>query len=401
MILKKINVLSNPLFIAGILVFITIIITADNLLLGPKTFGACEILYTHYNNYLIFKQSFFHLIENKDLYQLYPTEHWDYYKYSPAFSLLMAPLACLPDVLGLLAWNLLNVLILFLALWKLPFRSDKTRLFVLGFITIELITSIQNSQSNALMAGLIIFALVFLERKQMALASLFIVMSIFIKLFGVVALALFIFYPDKRKAVIYTIGWTLLLTLLPLIVISSSQLYFLYQSWFHLLQNDHSISVGLSVAGLLQSWFGIDWKNGILVIGVLLFCLPLLKYKFFNEMKFKLFFLSAILIWIIIFNHKAESPSFVIAISGVAIWFFSQRVKTVNLVLLIMAFILTVLSPTDIFPRSIRENYLVPYVLKALPCIIIWIKIILDLIFYRSENDLIESPSLKNNLTKA
>ncbi len=398
MLIKKSKILYNPLFVAGILIFITIIITGDNLLLKPKTFETGGILYTHYNNYLIFKQSFFHLIENKDLYQLYPTEHWDYYKYSPAFSILIAPLAYLPDALGLFIWNLLNVLIIFLALWKLPLQSVKTRLFMLGFIIIELITSIQNSQSNGLIVGLIIFAFIFLEKKQTALASLFIVLTIFIKLFGLVALALFIFYPDKRKAIIYTISWTLILVILPLIVISISQLSFLYQSWFYLLQNDHSVSLGLSVAGWLHSWFGVECKNEILLFGVILFCLPFLKYKFFNDLKFKLFFLSSILIWIVIFNHKAESPSFIIAISGIIIWFFSQKIKIANIVLLVIAFIFTVLSSTDIFPKSIRVNYIIPYALKALPCILIWIKIIFDLIFYKPENNIINSTSTNSTL---
>jgi len=97
--------------------------------------------------------------------------------------------------------------------------------------------------------------------------------------------------------------------ILPLIVVSVSQLFFLYQSWFHLLQNDQSVSLGLSVAGWLHSWFGIESKNKIVIIGAVLFCLPFMKYKFFNELKFKLFFLSSILIWIVIFNHKAESPT--------------------------------------------------------------------------------------------
>lgn len=373
-------------FILGLSILIVAIITGQAILLGPKTFDSSEIAYTYYNNYVIFKQSFFHLIENKDLYQLFPTEHWDLYKYSPAFSLLMAPVAFLPDALGLLAWNLLNLLILFFALLKLPVQPVKTRLFMCGFVFIELITSIQNSQSNGLMAGLIIFAFVFLERKQIALASLLIVLSMFIKIFGVAALALFMFYPNKHKAFFYTVGWILLLAILPLIVVSWSQLSFLYQSWFELLRNDQSASIGLSVAGLIYGWFGLDFKNLVLLIGALLFCLPFLKYKYFKELKFRLFFLSAILIWVVIFNYKAESPTFVIAVSGIAIWFFSQGIKTENLILLILAFILTVLSATDLFPRSIRESYVMPYGLKALPCILIWVKIIVDLIFYKPMN---------------
>ena len=264
---------------------------------------------------------------------------------------------------------------------------------MLGLILIELIGSIQHSQSNGLMAGLIVFAFILLEKKQIALASLLIVLTIFIKLFGIVAFALFMFYPGKLKAITYTIGWTLLLAFLPLIVISLPQLSFLYQSWLNLLQNDHSASLGLSVAGWINSWFGIESKNLILVSGVILFCLPFLKYKFFNDLQFRLFFLSSILIWIVIFNHKAESPTFVIAITGVSIWFSYQKVKTENVILVITALILTVLSPTDIFPRSIRNNYVVPYVLKAVPCILIWLKITLDLIFYRRENLLVNTPS--------
>ena len=43
--------------------------------------------------------------------------------------------------------------------------------------------------------------------------------------------------------------------------------------------------------------------------------------------------------------------------------------------LLIFAFILTSLSPTDLFPRFIRNEVIVPYALKVLPCIVIWLRI--------------------------
>ncbi len=381
--MNKYKIFYNPLFLAGVLILITIIITAQNLLLDANTFRTNGIGYTHYNNYLIFKQSFFHLIENKDLYQLFPAEYWDYYKYSPVFALLMAPLAILPNPAGLLMWNLLNVLLLFFALWNLPVQSVKMRLFMVAFILIEVITSIQNSQSNGLMTGLIVFAFLFLERKKIALASLFIVLTLFIKIFGVVAFSLFFFYPDKMKAVIYSMIWIVILALLPLLVIPLSQLTFLYQSWLHLLQQDQSLSYGLSVAGWLHSWFAVDAKNITLLIGAVIFCLPFFNYKYFNELKFRLFFLSSILIWVVIFNYKAESPTFIIAITGVVIWFACQKIKMENLFLLILAFILTVLSPTDLIPSGIKENFLEPYVIKVLPCILIWIKIMYDLLFYK------------------
>ena len=165
------------------------------------------------------------------------------------------------------------------------------------------------------------------------------------------------------------------MAILPLLVVPWYQLVYLYQSWIDLIQYDHSISWGLSFAGWLHSWIPFQSKNVILVFGIVLFCLPFIKSKFFNELKFRLLYLASILIWIVIFNHKAESPTYIIAITGVAIWFASQKIKAGNIVLMVFAFIFTVLSPTDLFPDSIRENFINRYDLNVLPCILIWLNI--------------------------
>ena len=386
--MSKLQFFKKPIVILGVICFLAVlIVTLQGALHGTKTYEEGGIEYTKYNNYVIFKQSYFHLIENKDLYQLYPQEHWDLYKYSPTFSLLMGLLAYLPDFLGLLIWNLLNAFVLFFALWKLPFSSDEKRIWAFLFLVIELVTSLQNAQSNGLMAGLIILAFVYLEKKNIALATLCIVATIFIKLFGIVAFALFLFYPNKLKSALYTLGWILLLAVLPLILISPEQLTFLYKSWGNLLQNDHSISIGFSVSGWLFTWFGLNLKTVSLVVGTFLFCVPFIHYKYFNEVRFKLLYLASILLWIVIFNHKAESPTFVIAVTGVAIWFFTQEFNKLNFSFLILALLFTVLAATDLFPKFIRDDYFIPYVVKVVPCIFIWGKITWELIFY-SKNKL-------------
>ncbi len=371
----------------GVLTLIVLFVSANSYFFEPKTFEPGGLEYTRYNNYVIFKQSFVHLIEGKDLYQLFPLDHWDLYKYSPTFALLMAPFAQLPDALGLFCWNLLNTLILFFALWRLPAAAPNTRYWMLGLVLIELVTSLQNSQSNGLMAGLLIFALVLMEQKNPALAALLIVLSVFIKLFGLVALTLFLFYPERWKAMLYAVAWAVLLAFLPLMVVSFTHLELLYESWFSLLRNDHSASIGLSVAGWLYSWFGIAESNLIVLLGALLLCLPLLRMQYFTSYRYRSFFLSSILIWVVIFNHKAESPTFVIAVSGVAIWFMSQRLSRLNLALLGLTVVFTVLSPTDLFPRSLQNSFVQPYVLKALPCILIWVKISADLLLFKPKDD--------------
>src|SRR5690606_38477454 len=102
---------------------------------------------------------------------------------------------------------------------------------------------------------------------------------------------------------------------------------------------------------------------------------------------FRLNMLSSVLIWIIIFNHKAESPTFIIAVSGIALWFFSQQAKKENTILLILVFIFTCLAPTDLFPKYIRDNIFEPYVVKAVPCILVWLKISYDLLFQNFSNN--------------
>jgi len=303
----------------------------------------------------------------------------------------MAPMSVMPDFLGLFCWNLLNVFVLLLGIYQLPQIYPKQKLFIIAFVLIELITSLQNSQSNGLMAGLIVLAFAMCEKKKIAMATLCIVLSVFIKIFGLVGFALFLLYPNKIKAILYTIGWTIVLVLLPLLVNTPAQLYQQYQNWLVLLRDDYSVSQGISVGGILYIWFGISAKQFVFVVGVVLFCLPLLRFRLYKEPRFQLSLLASILIWMVIFNHKAESPTFVIAVAGLAIWYIAQPATLVNKILIVFAFLLTVLSATDIFPAAIRKNYVIPYDLKALPCVFIWCKLIIDMVFYIPETPQIKA----------
>jgi hypothetical protein len=375
------SVFTHPQFL--LLVYIIVIIVASLLqyFAATKTFGESPVEYTRYNNYIIFKQSFFHLINKQDLYILYLQEQWDLYKYSPTFALLMAPLAILPDVLGLILWNALNALTLYVAIQTFPVQQDKVKVFILLFILQELLTNIQNSQSNGLMAALIILAFNSFEYRKVWLAALCILLAFYIKIFGIVAASLFLFYPDKLKFIGYSVLWGLVLLLLPLLVVSPGQLIFLYKSWQQMLAADHSASYGLSVMGWLYTWFGLELpKTLVLFGGVVLFCLPLLKIKSYQNEMFRMLFLASILIWIVIFNHKAESPTFIIAISGVGIWYFVQKRDTLNLILVILAFVFTSLSPTDLFPSFVKQQLVYPYVLKGAFCIFIWFRLLYQLL---------------------
>ncbi len=373
------NIISNKNTFIIIYLIIALSVSTQSLLLEPSIHPETGIEYNKYNNYTIFEKSFYHLENNQDLYEFYLEEHWDLFKYTPTFSVFFGIFALFPDWIGLSLWNLLNVFTLLFAIYYLPKLDKFEKGAILLIVLIELITSIQNAQSNALMAGLLVFSFGLLENKKYLLATLLIVFSIYIKLFGIIGFVLFIFYPKKWKLAVYTIAWTVLLFAIPLLFIDFTQYINLIQSYWNMLSNDHSISYGYSVMGLLNVVTDIgSYRNIIVIVGAIILLIPMIKIREYNNYLFKYLTLASILIWVVIFNHKAESPTFIIAITGVALWFVKSKMNIINIVLFIAAIVLTSLSPTDLFPASIRDEFIIPYSLKVLPCILIWIKIIYD-----------------------
>jgi hypothetical protein len=320
------------------------------------------------------------------MYIHYHLEQWDLYKYSPAFALAMGSLAYLPDIIGLSIWNLLNAVALFAAIRMLPFKKDIQSL-LLWFVLLELLTSMQNTQSNGLMAGLMIGAYACMERGKLGMATLWIVIATFIKVYGALGFCLFLFYPDKIKFIAYSVLWTVLFAVVPLVVTPYQTLIWQYHNWVVMMGEDQTASYGLSVMGWLHSWFGVNSGKGIVnVIGIVLFLVPFARWKLYKDHVYKLLILAFMLIWVIIFNHKAESPTYIIAIAGAGIWYFSMPVKKWRNILLAVVFIFTCLSPTDLFPPFIRHNFFVPYAIKAIPCILLWCIIWVELMTIKGQS---------------
>lgn len=334
---------------------------------------------TEYNNYLIFKNSWFHLIHGTNLYGIYASEHWDFYKYSPTFALFMGSMAYLPDVLGLSIWNILNAITVFFAIRMLPFKN-KAQCLLLWFLAQELLTCLQNTQSNGLMCGLMIAGYACMQRGKSLWATLWLVLATYIKVYGAVGFCLFLFYPGKPRFILYAAMWTIIFTALPLLVTPVQTLIWQYHNWVDLLKADASAATGLSVAGWLRTWFGImDAKAVVTIGGMLLFFVPLLRFRMYKDDVFRLLFLAFILIWVIIFNHKSESPTFVIAVAGVGIWYFAMPKTAWRKSVLWLVFLFTCLATTDVFPPYVRRNFIYPYTIKAVPCILAWVVVLVDI----------------------
>lgn len=369
---KATSVVLAPRFYLGAMFVIALVAGLHQFFFIPRPDG-----YTRYNNYLIFKEAFVHLVRYQDLYALYPSEYFDNFLYSPTFAALMAPFARLPDVVGLLAWDLLNTAVLALALWRLPGVGPRAKGVVVWFVALEFLVSIQHSQSNVLVAGLVILSFSFLERENAPAASLMLALAAYVKIFPLVAGVLFLLYPQRRRLVAWTAVWLVALGLLPLLFVSVRQLELLYGSWFRLhAASSQAAWHGVSVEGWLQSWFGLrPPRLAILAVGGALALAPLWNVQAYASFGFRLRFLASLMMWMIVFNHLAEPPTFVIAMCGAALWLFHEPSTPLRVALAAATYFFVSFAYSDLVPRELRVQFVRPYVLKAVPITLLWLVI--------------------------
>ena len=270
------------------------------------------------NKFLIFRAAFDHVIAGADLYRHYPREHDDLFKYSPTFALAFGPFRALPYAPALLAWNLLNVSLIYAGLRLI--LSPAERVVAVPLTAIGLVTTLDGTQSNGLVAAAMLLAFAAFERDRLRLAAAAIGSGILIKLFPAAALALAAPRRDRlRFAAWFAVVFAGLIAV-PLLVTPVTTLVGQYRSWYGMGSVD-ALDRGASVMRLLHIAFGYDGPNWpVQLVGSLVLVLPLARGQWADARHRKLF-LASLLIYSVIFNHKAEQPSFIIAMVGVAIWY--------------------------------------------------------------------------------
>lgn len=329
----------------------------------------------HNNNFLIFRAASLHLLHDQDLYAAYPALHFDFYKYSPTFALLFLPFALPPLALAMLLWNALNAGALYFALgMALPRRAA---IGARAIVFLDMLGSLQNVQSNALVAALVVFTFAAYERRHTVLGSLAVAVGANIKVFPLAGASFAIFHPRKLRVAIALLASMVGLALLPLLVTSPSTLVAQYASWRAIEATD-AFERGFSVMEMLQLLLRQDLPNWpVQLLGVAALVAPVLVRRArWSEWWFRRLYLCSVLIFCVIFNHQAESPTFVIGVTGAAIWFAAlERRARAEWALFAFFVVCTVLASSDAMPTWLQRNLFDPYRFKAVPLIAIWIEI--------------------------
>ena len=346
------------------------------------------------SNFAIFRASFRHLAAGQDLYAPYAGEQVDRFKYSPVFALLFAPFALSPTLIALGAWNALNVFLLVYAIRRLLPGSASTLALLLLYL--EVVRTTERAQSNALVAALIILAFLYMEERRQLSASTAIVTGTFVKIFPAAALTFAVFHERRLRMIVVTLLIGVAGLALPLLVTSPSRLAAQYASWFRLESSDATASVMGGGAGLyggvmyqLRQWLGVTWPNWpIQLAGALLLLAPLGRVRCWSDPLFRTRFLCSVLVFVVIFNHQVESPSFVIAVAGIAIWFVTSERTKLDVALMALTILVVSLSSTELVPHAWQRDFFVRYRLKTLPCLLVWLVMQAELLGRRRSSTL-------------
>lgn len=306
--------------------------------------------------------------------------HGRFFLYTPIFSVLYTPFAFLPPWLGPFFWNLFNYTLFFLAIFSLPdifSKEQKCKMFL--FTSLILGQSLLSFQYNITVAYIFLFAYSLMERNQFFLAILLIMISGMTKVYGIFQLGLLLCYPQFWRNTMYVLLIGVVLFLLPLVKLNVSELLPYYNEWLYSLSSHHTAQTFDSIyyiKPLLYKtlpYYRYIQLGALAVLAVLLG----LNYKKFKDWEFRTQALAVLMGWTIIFSDAAEKHTYIIALAGFMLWYWSQPSRTIiDKICFWAIFIFLCVVPVDLFvPKSVMNIICHVLYLNVWVMLIVWIRI--------------------------
>ena len=364
-----------------------------------------EISRGNYNNFLIFRNVFYHLVHQQPLYIEYPAEYFDVNLYGPVFSLMIAPFAVLPVKLGALLWAMAGAGAIFYAIRQLPLEKLQQNIILL-LCSQELLGASGWFQLNQFILAGILLTFAFTIRGKDYLATFCIILGTLTKFYGIVGLAFFFFSSHPKRFIAGLFLWSVVLFLLPMAISTPAYIVQSYQEWFAALVHKNEINQAdlrsfqdISAGGFIKRLFKVPQLNDLLVLasGALLFALQYLRLKDRHHPNYRLYLLCSVLLFPVLFSSSSESPTYIIAIPAICIWYVIQTPARWKNIFLFFSILLVSFSHSDLLTPWFRSHVAVPYAIKALPCLVLYVMLIYRILTRqfdaRSENVEIKSQS--------
>ncbi|MDP4201368.1 MAG: glycosyltransferase family 87 protein [Bacteroidota bacterium] len=341
-----------------------------------------------HGNYKIYKYAFLNLVEQYPLYQPRPEAYGDLNHYGPIFSVIMAPFALLPDILGSTLWLLCLCLLLFVALKELPLKKWQI-VVICWLVTNSLVIAQTNVQFNTATAALIVLSYTMIKKEKDGWAAFMIMLGTFVKLYGIVGFAFFFFSKHKTKLMLWSLLWSVVFFVLPMLLSSVDFVVSQHKEWLQGLimkngDNNMALMQNVSLIGMIKKTTGhFEWSSMLVILpGILLVAISFLNFKAYKNEGYQLRMLASVLLFVVLFSTGSEPNTYIIALVGTAIWFVVQQrpFSYWDWGLLVFVLLLASFGPSDLFPRTIYKHYILPNALQALPCTLLWLRIIWEMV---------------------
>ena len=112
--------------------------------------------------------------------------------------------------------------------------------------------------------------------------------------------------------------------------------------------------------------------------------LVMLHFRDWSERKVRLQFLAFVLVFCVIFNHRAERQSAVIAVAGLVTWYLVSTPSAWRTALFVTVYFLVAISGSDFVPGAIK-HILVSPLRFSIPLTILWLVMLAELSIMRND----------------
>jgi hypothetical protein len=139
--------------------------------------------------------------------------------------------------------------------------------------------------------------------------------------------------------------------------------------------------VDITLQGMVKRVFNLPTLNKWIFIlpGLLVFGAQYLYYKHFSHPIYRLYILCSVLLFIIVFNTGTESPTYILGVPAICLWYVLQEKNKLNNTLFIVAIFFSSFSYSDILTPYVRTHIMMPYALKVVGCFLIWVVIAIQI----------------------
>lgn len=337
-----------------------------------------EVLKWKQRNFFIYRYATLSMWDGKIPYgrEWSQTIGFDSFLYGPLFTLIFSPFAFLPAWFGPFLWNIMNYTFFFFAIRSLPILNDKKKTNFFFFILLMMANNLMYYQYNVIVASIFLFGFTLMEKGKFLGSIILIGVSGFTKIYGIFQYAFLIFYKKFWQNLLIIFPVLLILGFLPVIMMHPAHLQHAYIKWVDSFPAHFQSREWMSIFHFKLFFNTIPQHTTFYQLGSfgVLSLLSVFRLKRSSSFSYRAASVGIMMGWVILFSNSPELGTYLIAMCGLGLWYFSQEHDRFVKWIMILNFFFFMVVPQDIlFPRPLMSVIIEQAQLHILVFLLTWL----------------------------